>query len=588
MGALFPADPRVYQSALISALSLCLLLRANDVGVPVAAAAIAISSTFLLRWNCKHVFNPTNFALVAMLASGQAWVSPGQSGNAAILAFFFGCLGMLVVYRAARSDVTFAFFGAYALLLFGRSLWLGEPLTIPFHRLESGALLLFGFFMISDPRTTPDARACRVAFAALVAFGAWYVQFRLFRTNGLMWSLVTVSMVTPLLDRVFRGARYGWPAAAVPVAVTRDQVKVAEKSWIDNVDAYSAPRLVEYTDPDPCPPLVTYDEDRVAPSEAAEGAAPMRRSAATKSSMGVRVLDSYTVGEYDIQILSAEYSSGLEAWLRQNHYRIPDGAGAILQSYIRQNMRFFVAKVNLGEQRRLEPHFLRPLQVRYTSPKFMLPIRLGMVNADGAQDLLVYALTPRGRVETTNYRTTKIPTGQNVPEHVKSDFGTFYKALFARQVERNGMESVFLEYAWPLSVMCDPCSADPVPPDQLIALGADWVGSGGGKSSNAAYLTRLHVRYGLAHFPEDLVFQETPDTSTFQGRYVINHPFTGDTSCPAGRIYERTLAARQQEEVSNLATLTGWSAAEIRTRVPTRANPEAPPTPKDDGFWQWK
>jgi Na+-transporting NADH:ubiquinone oxidoreductase subunit NqrB len=202
-------DPK---SALISALSLCLLLRANHVGVPVAAAAIAISSKFLLRWNGKHVFNPTNFALVAMLASGQAWVSPGQWGNAAILAFLFGCLGMLVVYRAARSDVTFAFFGAYALLLFGRSLWLGEPLTIPFHRLESGALLLFGFFMISDPRTTPDARAGRVAFAALVAFGAWYVQFRLFRTNGLMWSLVTVSMVTPLLDWVFRGARYAWPA----------------------------------------------------------------------------------------------------------------------------------------------------------------------------------------------------------------------------------------------------------------------------------------------------------------------------------------------------------------------------------------
>ncbi len=90
-------------------------------------------------------------------------------------------LRALVVNRAARSDVTYAFIGFYAALLFGRSIYLGEPLTIPLHRLESGALLLFTFLMISDPKTTPDSRAGRVLFAALVAFGAWYVQFRFFR-----------------------------------------------------------------------------------------------------------------------------------------------------------------------------------------------------------------------------------------------------------------------------------------------------------------------------------------------------------------------------------------------------------------------
>jgi hypothetical protein len=375
----------------------------------------------------------------------------------------------------------------------------------------------------------------------------------------------------------------------VPVAVTRDQVKVAEKSWIDRVDAYSAPRLVEYHDPDPCPDPRQYSMDEEDYSMARAGSKSMAAPATErrKDDLGVRVLDSYTVGEYDILILSAENSSGLEQWLLQNEYRIPAGSGPILQSYIRQNMRFFVAKVNLQEQRKLERPFLRPLQVRYRSPKFMLPIRLGMVNADGAQDLLVYTLTRRGRVETTNYRNSKLPTGAEVPEYVKTEFGPFYKSLFARQVESHGMESVYTEYSWPLSVKCDPCSSDPVPPDELKALGADWVSTTYGNSS-AGYLTRLHVRYDLAHFPEDLVFQETPDTSSFQARYVIRHPFNGDTSCSAGRTYEKTLAQRQAKEVQALADLTGWSTREIWSHVPRRASPVVEEPKKDGGFWEWK
>ena len=127
-----------------------------------------------------------------MLLTGQVWVSPGQWGNVAFFAFLMACLGGLVVNRAARSDVTYAFIVFYMALVFGRSLWLGEPMSIPLHRLENGALLLFTFFMISDPRTTPNSRAGRILFALLVACGAWYVQFRLFRTNGLLWSLALV------------------------------------------------------------------------------------------------------------------------------------------------------------------------------------------------------------------------------------------------------------------------------------------------------------------------------------------------------------------------------------------------------------
>jgi enediyne biosynthesis protein E5 len=215
------------RSALISGLSLCLLLRTNRAELAVLAAIVTIGSKFLIRVNGKHVFNPTNGGIVAMLLlTNQVWVSPGQWGAAAFFGFLMACAGSLVVNRAARSDVTYAFIVCYCALLFGRSFYLGEPMAIPLHRLESGALLLFTFFMISDPKTTPDSRTGRVLFAALVAFGAWYVQFRLFRTNGLLWSLAACSTVVPLIDRIVPGSRYAWasprttstPAPALRVA----------------------------------------------------------------------------------------------------------------------------------------------------------------------------------------------------------------------------------------------------------------------------------------------------------------------------------------------------------------------------------
>jgi enediyne biosynthesis protein E5 len=199
------------RSALISGLSLCLLLRTNVAAFGALAAVAAIAGKFLVRVRGKHVFNPTNGGIVAMLlVTSQVWVSPGQWGTAAFFAFLMGCAGMLVVTRAARSDVTFAFIVCYGALVIGRSLYLGEPLTIPLHRLESGAFLLFSFFMISDPKTTPDSRVARILFAALVAATAWYIQFRLFRTNGLLWSLAGWSMAVPILDRLLPAARYEW------------------------------------------------------------------------------------------------------------------------------------------------------------------------------------------------------------------------------------------------------------------------------------------------------------------------------------------------------------------------------------------
>lgn len=202
-------DPR---SALISGLSLCLLLRTGSLLLAALAALVTIASKFVIRWRGKHVFNPTNFGIVAMMLAtgGAVWVSPGQWGSAAFFAFLIACLGGLVVNRAARSDVTHAFLAFYLAVLFGRALWLGQPMAIPLHQLQNGSFLIFTFFMISDPRTTPDSRAGRVLFALLVALGAGFVHFVLYRPNGLILSLALLSPLVPLLDRLLPGERYIW------------------------------------------------------------------------------------------------------------------------------------------------------------------------------------------------------------------------------------------------------------------------------------------------------------------------------------------------------------------------------------------
>src|SRR6476469_6879382 len=280
----------------------------------------------------------------------------------------------------------------------------------------------------------------------------------------------------------------------VPTFLKREQIHVGEKALVDHLDAYSAPRLVEYFDRNPCEIRPITESLRMSAAPAAPAALDAMQMAKAR---GVTIEASYTIGEYDILILSAQQSTGLEAWLRENGYRIPPGASSVIASYLKQNMRFFVARVNLAEHARLGFTYLRPLQVAYESPKFMLPIRLGMVNARGPQDLFVFALTRNGRVETTNYRTVKLPADMELPVYLKQagEFPAFYKAMFTRQVEKQDRSAVFTEYAWDMR-WCDPCAADPLSNDELRRLGVFWAdGSPRGGGATDVFLTRLHVRY---------------------------------------------------------------------------------------------
>ncbi|MEO8216285.1 MAG: DUF2330 domain-containing protein [Acidobacteriota bacterium] len=365
----------------------------------------------------------------------------------------------------------------------------------------------------------------------------------------------------------------------VPTVLQKGQIHIANKALLDHLDNYSSPRLVEYTDENPCAPRPLRMPMSIG---MASGASNMARDEQRAKSLGIKIEARYTVGEYDILILSAKQSSGLETWLVESGYRIPAGASSVLDSYVKQGMKFFVAKVNLQEQSKLGFKYLRPISVAYTSAKFMLPIRLGTVNSKGTQELFIYAITPKGRVETTNYRTVKLPSNVDVPVFVKDQFGQFYKAMFNRQVIRENMKVVFLEYAWNMA-SCDPCSAEPLSQAELRELGAFWLGDNqnlyGGQQ---AFLTRLHVRYDGPHFPEDLFFQETGDSESFQARYVMHHPWTGNDTCREADNYRAALPGRLEKEASNLAGLTGWNLNEIRGNMNIRASNR---TPEEEKPW---
>jgi Na+-transporting NADH:ubiquinone oxidoreductase subunit NqrB len=203
-------------SAAITSLSLTLLLRTDIVAIAILAACIAIGSKFLLRVNGKHIFNPANIALVTlMFCSDHAWVSSGQWGSAAVGAFTLACLGFLVLTRARRAETTLAFLIGYATLMIGRAIWLGDPLSIPLHQLQNGALLIFSFFMISDPKTTPNTSIARIVYGALVASVAYIIQFVFYEPNAPIIALILCAPLVPLMDWFMRGQNYRWekPAA---------------------------------------------------------------------------------------------------------------------------------------------------------------------------------------------------------------------------------------------------------------------------------------------------------------------------------------------------------------------------------------
>ncbi|HUM45299.1 MAG TPA: RnfABCDGE type electron transport complex subunit D [Chitinophagales bacterium] len=216
------SDLHSLKSAIISALSLCLLLRTNDVVVMLFAGALSISSKFIFRItqksdgvitaSRKHFFNPTNFGIITtILITGSAWISPGQWGSNGILLFCIGILGFAVLLKVKRLDIAITFFSVFCMLSFIRSVVVvGWSTDVFFHQFTSGTLLLFTFFMITDPVSTPSHKTARIIWATLVAMLAFYLATYEFVNGAPLWALFFLSPTTVLFDKFFLHPKFSW------------------------------------------------------------------------------------------------------------------------------------------------------------------------------------------------------------------------------------------------------------------------------------------------------------------------------------------------------------------------------------------
>ena len=362
----------------------------------------------------------------------------------------------------------------------------------------------------------------------------------------------------------------------VPEVLKEKDIKVVSNAIFEKMDGYSGPRLVEYYDQNPC--NIAYN-DRAYPEMATKMSATSMdlNMVEEAKDFGVKIEAKYSVEEYDILILSGEESSGLKKWLVKNGYNIPEGAEEVLDPYIKNNLKFFVVKVDMKKFTAAGYQKLRPIQISYSSNNFMLPIRLGMANAKDDQDLVIYAFTKNGRIETTNYRTVEIPSNKNIPTFIKNKFGEFYTDVFGRAHRREGRNAVFIEYAWDLSgsnfVKCDPCATTPPVLADLQEAGVFWAERrrnnswGGSEYDGEIFFTRMHVRYNRRTFPQDLLFQVTPNKASFQARYIMTHPATGSLECEAAQQYLKGLVERRKKELSELASLTGSKTTQYKYYV---------------------
>lgn len=643
------------KSAFITALGLGLLLNTQSLWVAALASVIAIGSKALIKNKGKHIFNPANIGILAVVVlSNNAWISPGQWGSHNFFPIAIIGAGLIILTKVKRVETGFVFFGVLIFLeLVRQHFYLGWPIDFWWHRVSNGSILIYALFMITDPKTTPSHRTARVLWATVLAIITFILGYGMQLYAAPIYALFIITPFTPLFDKLWKAEKFEWnfinsqqtkiknimkkemikplmlllaiavgafqlnsfcgfyvaKAGAnifnkksqvilvhdgnrttitmqndykgslkefamvipVPVVLKKNEITIKENSLFDNLDAYSAPRLVEYHDQNPCYQKRYYERMDVQLKSAKAMSFEMNEDNVAKYEKKIKIEAKYSIDEYDIIILSAKESWALEMWLKENGYSLPENAKEVLTPYIKDKMKFFAVKINLEKAKNLPEGQLRPIQITFESNKFVLPIRLGMANANGEdQDLIIYSFTRTGRVECANYRTVEMPTARKIPTFVKQDYGSFYKDMFDRKYRNEGRNAVFLEYAWNVSpswgVKCDPCVGTPPVVTDLSNAGVHWVDPNANYSFNQTpvnvFFTRMHVRYSRGKFPSDLTFIETPNKEHYQVRQIITNPASGSFDCDKGLEYLFELKNRRIKELHEMEALSGRNSQE--------------------------
>jgi len=408
----------------------------------------------------------------------------------------------------------------------------------------------------------------------------------------------------------------------VPVVLKKQDVKTLPADVFDRVDSLSAPRLVEYWEQDPCAPPMLHTISKGAAGKRHKGE---EGKMSRRADLGVTVEARFAAGEYEVVILSATESNGLDTWLRREKYNVPQGAAEALAPYVRDKSKFFVAKVDIKKVKRDAQGVvqLSPLRFAFDANELRLPVRLGLLNATGKQDLIVYVIHQGARFEVANYANAFIPTNLEVADGVRHNFPAFYAELFDATVEKMGRKPhptradprggpgvVVTEYAWQ-TTSCDPCPTPPLAGNELMTLGADVLGGTDDRYGPGWVLTRLHTRYSKETLSEDLVFREAMPamggradwngtngdeganvaqqiggSNNFQGRYIIRHYWNGKVACEQphfdiwGGAPGNPDARPTPTAAKGLATAPRGKVAlkdEVRSPVPSLGIPGKPP-----------
>lgn len=341
-------------------------------------------------------------------------------------------------------------------------------------------------------------------------------------------------------------------AILIPLPETKGEILVLDQAPFDRLEEYSHPRLIKYFDEKVCPisPEKELLQSKESPIEV------------KKASQKIKMKTEYAEGEYEVLTIPANKNEELEDWLIEKGYKISKQTFSAIDGYLNRKMKFILVKISLKEKVKSDFVFLRPIQIEFESPNFILPIPLTKTNDRFSQDVLIYLLTRQGRVEMTNFHNATVPSQVQLPFYIERDFKGFYQAMLLEQFKKSEKKLIFTEYAGSVSDKnSDVQKALSI--EELQKLGVFWLDASYSKN---VFLTRLHLYGESDYFPEILRFDESGNRESIHTDYILHYPYPIKKSeaCPAVKEYRQKAAARNEQEAKNLSELTGWPIENIR------------------------